>query len=231
MNLKRLGLLMSHWHSSQNDPIYAVGSYFVDDEQYPNIEVVERALSGFEEIITNKSACKYYPEDTLELDEIIESLKEYLDNAKGKLPNLSTAIQTGITHAFWNYAWANWAEEQGVLPSGCQIENEAPSMPPFVSNVALRFCCALEVINQKSIEDLYQEARKADGLDNSINVNYADLFGHYLAMQGMEAGVTWFDSHEKFSLVVPKITVEVSSTEDDDFEKSSSCQLHFDYYM
>jgi len=45
---REIGVLMSHWHSSQGDPIYAVGSFFVDGKRYPDREQVSSALYWIE---------------------------------------------------------------------------------------------------------------------------------------------------------------------------------------
>ena len=45
-SLKKFGLLMSGWHSSSGDPIYAVGSFFVSGKDYPDLAVVRSARAG-----------------------------------------------------------------------------------------------------------------------------------------------------------------------------------------
>lgn len=44
MNRIKLGILILGWHSSINDPIYAVGSFYVDNKEYPDKTIVENAL-------------------------------------------------------------------------------------------------------------------------------------------------------------------------------------------
>lgn len=46
INRRDLGELMQHWHSSQNDPIYAVGSYYYAGAKHPNCDVVNSALDN-----------------------------------------------------------------------------------------------------------------------------------------------------------------------------------------
>lgn len=41
-----LGERLCQWHSSMHDPIYAVGSFYVDDKKYPNHEIVDEALTS-----------------------------------------------------------------------------------------------------------------------------------------------------------------------------------------
>jgi ribosomal protein L20A (L18A) len=228
MNLKRLGLLMSHWHSSQYDPIYAVGSYFVDGKKYPTIEIVERALVSFESFTTNKAIYEEQS-DLLELKEIIAGLNLYLKEEQGKQSSLTTYIQNGVESALWNNAWANFADEHGISLSGCQIENVSPTMPENVKDVAVRFCCDVETINQLLVDRLYEMARKADGLDSTIiDPDYAEEFGHYLTMQGLGSGVRWFDSHVKFPLKVPYVEVYAFSNDTCKGANNCDCKVEFE---
>lgn len=47
-----LGELMLHWHSSQGDPIYMVGSYYVGGNEYPDPSVIEEAKQEFERLLS-----------------------------------------------------------------------------------------------------------------------------------------------------------------------------------
>ena len=44
LNRRDLGLRMQNWHSSQNDPIYAVGSFYSSGLSYPDKAIVIRAI-------------------------------------------------------------------------------------------------------------------------------------------------------------------------------------------
>lgn len=48
LSRRDLGELMQHWHSSQNDPIYAVGSFYFAGKAYPDPEVVQDAIAALE---------------------------------------------------------------------------------------------------------------------------------------------------------------------------------------
>lgn len=48
--LERIGSLMHHWHGGMWDPIYMVGSYFVEGKRYPDVERVENALNEIERL-------------------------------------------------------------------------------------------------------------------------------------------------------------------------------------
>lgn len=46
MDRVELGDRLCQWHSSMYDPIYAVGSFYVDNQVYPKKEIVEDAVSN-----------------------------------------------------------------------------------------------------------------------------------------------------------------------------------------
>lgn len=46
MDRRELGERLCNWHSSMHDPIYAVGSFYIDGTVYPKKEVVEDAISN-----------------------------------------------------------------------------------------------------------------------------------------------------------------------------------------
>lgn len=46
MDRVELGLRLNQWHSSMHDPIYAVGSFYVDNRVYPQKEIVGEAISN-----------------------------------------------------------------------------------------------------------------------------------------------------------------------------------------
>lgn len=48
---KQAGRILTQWHSSMGDPIYAVGSFYIDGHEYPDDEVLESAISGAERCI------------------------------------------------------------------------------------------------------------------------------------------------------------------------------------
>jgi hypothetical protein len=54
--LRSLGLKMHNWHSSMGDPIYAVGSYFVSGKDYPDRDVVVRALDRIERLMLHEKS-------------------------------------------------------------------------------------------------------------------------------------------------------------------------------
>lgn len=46
MDRTELGERLCNWHSSMGDPIYAVGSFYVSGQVYPDKEIVENALTS-----------------------------------------------------------------------------------------------------------------------------------------------------------------------------------------
>ncbi len=46
MDRTELGERLCQWHSSMGDPIYAVGSFYVSGQVYPDKEIVENAISS-----------------------------------------------------------------------------------------------------------------------------------------------------------------------------------------
>ena len=46
--LRDIGEKLQHWHASQGDPIYAVGSFFFDGDDYPDLDVVAQAKARLE---------------------------------------------------------------------------------------------------------------------------------------------------------------------------------------
>jgi hypothetical protein len=46
MDRTELGERLCNWHSSMGDPIYAVGSFYVSGQVYPDKSIVEDAISS-----------------------------------------------------------------------------------------------------------------------------------------------------------------------------------------
>ena len=94
----------------------------------------------------------------------------------------------------------------------------APETPEYAREFAIQFSGRVIQANY-NLPSLLYAAAKADGIDTEkthsedetqfwelpVNrfYNYAEEFGHYLAMQGLGHGVSWFDDHARFPLVVP----------------------------
>lgn len=74
-----LGERLCQWHSSQGDPIYAVGSYYVSDRVYPDQEVVGDCLSRLEMYLSMAKAKRHPSKRDYE---IIADLQELCDSVQ-----------------------------------------------------------------------------------------------------------------------------------------------------
>ncbi len=86
MKTKReCGSVLLQWHGSQGDPIYAVGSYFISDMDYPNLTVVESAAIELDKLRTlppNLVETGYH----VELKEAAEFLRNYVKERTAQRP-------------------------------------------------------------------------------------------------------------------------------------------------
>lgn len=103
MDRTELGERLCQWHSSMGDPIYAVGSFYVSGQVYPDKEIVENALTSLTSTLSDsrkmligekvmverqgkrvdlKVFAGYTNDDLLEnisdLEEIVDELQRYL---------------------------------------------------------------------------------------------------------------------------------------------------------
>ena len=116
----------------------------------------------------------------------------------------------GAARAFWVTSWANGVEEKGGrLPAGDLID-AAPPTPLSAWVAAGELIGRLEQLNGVPIHTLADRAGTADGGDGIMNVD-ADEFGHYMAMEAMGHGVSWFDDHEKFNVKIPDVEYHAGS--------------------
>lgn len=126
----------------------------------------------------------------------------------------------GAARAFFVCAYADYCED----PDFCDDESDddddrdelprpgpgedwldyAPETPANAYALAGELWARLESENRASVYVLAERAKAADGEDPD-----PDQFGHYLAMQAMGHGVSWFDDHKAFAIEVPHM--EVSS--------------------
>ena len=82
-DLRSLGLKMHNWHSSMGDPLYAVGSYFVGGDDYPDRDVVVRALDEVESLMRREKSRT----NLRELRSIHAGLRRYLSGRGRVSPN------------------------------------------------------------------------------------------------------------------------------------------------
>lgn len=119
----------------------------------------------------------------------------------------------GMASALWQTAYASWVEgmtkaerrAHGDVPvnlSGINWNDIAPETPDAAMNAAQQLAELFETDNGCTLEELQARAARADDGDDADDVD-DELLGHYLAMQAMGEGVSWFDDHEEFEVVFP----------------------------
>lgn len=92
----------------------------------------------------------------------------------------------------------------------------APATPDKAYKAADELLRLYEKKNRSSIDDLLRAAAEADNENWPPSDEYAQEFGHYLAMAGVGHGVSWFDDHARFELDSP-FAFEVNFDGDDLF--------------
>lgn len=102
--------------------------------------------------------------------------------------------------------WADYQER--VLGNGIQgeIMDLAPPTPDYFVAEGWKLLGALCDRNRPiSLVHIILMAERADGKAEWSYWNEKDVgeFGHYIAMQHIGHGVSWFDSHAKFHLTIP----------------------------
>lgn len=129
------------------------------------------------------------------------------------------AFLEGAARAFFTTAYADYVEEghstdndltddqretRLELPSPDAGEDwcdYAPESPPNAYALAGEFWGALHAANGEA--GVYSLALRAEAADGEAPDGEA--FGHALAMQAMGHGVSWFDDHKTFPVVVPHV--------------------------
>jgi hypothetical protein len=104
-------------------------------------------------------------------------------------------IADAMARAFFACAWAEMQEENEVSLYGCEIMDVMPEeIDPAASHAAFTLACGLRIENKvTTLEELFDFARdtfiSAEGYQGADRPLTPELFGHYLAMQSMGAGV------------------------------------------
>lgn len=127
------------------------------------------------------------------------------DEALTEIPEATEKHRDGVVEAMaralFVTAWADAEEEAGNTYPGEELMDVAPKTSAEAKRHAEKLAKQFEQKNGMSLDELLAKAAEAD--DEEIDSDYAREFGHYLAMQAMGHGVSWFDDHEKFPLKVP----------------------------
>ncbi len=134
-------------------------------------------------------------------------------------------ILKAIARTLFVTAWADHEEEKGVSFSGKDLFACAPAHTPLAAFLKAedlgRQIARMNGLDPSLPSDalatLFERACEADkALAQSVAPSLPVLpqkgfeslkeeFGHYLAMQSLGSGATWFDDHAEFPLEVPLI--------------------------
>ncbi len=115
-----------------------------------------------------------------------------------------TFVQS-VARTMFVLQWGDYEEEAGRTYPGKDLMHVAPPTPGQFLREGWRFLGAVEALNTKSLHVLLYTAAFAETLteDTSIENIDVDSFAHYLVMQAVGHGVSWFDSHAEFELRLP----------------------------
>jgi len=121
---------------------------------------------------------------------------------------LERMIADGMARAFHVSAWADREEELGRLPGGMELMDIAPPTTEEAKQEAWKLIGAMEAANGMNLPAIYAQALIADGKTTkdlpegwvSVAEDNAEEFGHYMAMQSLGHGVSWFDDHKEFTI-------------------------------
>lgn len=104
-------------------------------------------------------------------------------------------VVQAASRAFFVDAWTNRAAALGHTFPGENLMDVAPENPEDVQEWGTRFIQTVERLNDKDIRLLYEEAAGAGTPSDHRTEPTPETFGHYLAMQSLGHGVSWYDDH------------------------------------
>jgi hypothetical protein len=108
----------------------------------------------------------------------------------------------GAARAVWVQAWADHQEQKGKTLRG-ELMHQAPATPLSAYVWAGELMGRLAELNKSDIHRLSVKAVEAD-LARRRDVPFSMVdFGHYMAMQALGHGVSWFDDHAQFAIKIP----------------------------
>ena len=141
------------------------------------------------------------------------------ENLMDKPNERDQLVIDGMARALFANAWADAAEQKGISLSGQEILDVMPMVTPAAKEAATRLAQEFERLNGKPVSELFDEAMQADGIKDGRTGtdDQAREFGHYLALQAVGAGVSWFDDHKEFPIKFPPFEFEVGPEELDDY--------------
>lgn len=137
--------------------------------------------------------------------------------------DVQRAMLRGMEDGFWLPSWASAVEEEGERLPRSITRQTANAPPPSVLQFVAKFVSDLRAVNGgRGLKEIYAAASRADG--HPVD---PESLGYYLAMQAQGHGVSWFDDHAHFPIVLPRVEVYAFRTNrgDWDLEGSSSKRL------
>jgi len=211
--------LTEGWHGPGN-VLYAIGS---NDGRVP-VSVLERAIADLKtEVARVKPLGKGRYQlgkgtfSKAEIDELRymlhafkQALAQHRDGARATVrdPGLRKQIVDSMARAFFASAWAQAEEEKPDFSKngygghghgrGVEIMAVAPPTSRNAQKHAEMVAREIERENHKTLGELYVKAAEAPGKHDK-EPNPGD-FGHYLAMESMGHGVSWYDDHPEFGM-------------------------------
>jgi hypothetical protein len=107
----------------------------------------------------------------------------------------------GAARAAFVSSWADRQEERGKTYPGRDLMDVAPSTPLSAYVWAGKLIGRLEAANNANIWMIGSRAAKADRV--AWKRFDGVEFGHYMAMEALGHGVSWFDDHKRFKVKIP----------------------------
>jgi hypothetical protein len=119
---------------------------------------------------------------------------------KVRLTTTDKQIIQAMARALFVSAWASKQEEKGRSFSGRDIMDEAPRTNVAAKKAAMDLADRISLMNgSRTLQQLFMDAVSVGGSNDPF------AFGHYLAMQSLGSGVSWFDDNPEFPLNLPLI--------------------------
>lgn len=122
-----------------------------------------------------------------------------------------------MARTLWVNAWADWNESYGkVNTSGKELMDIAPRTPKRAALMAALLLGRFVRANGDwGVWWVVKLASEAEGIEwEEVCAGWHNLWlrdlGHCLVMMALGSGVSWFDDHAEFELVIPSEEVDIS---------------------
>jgi len=134
-----------------------------------------------------------------------------MKNSSSRNPIIDAMARALFVSAYADYVDQSPDTHLPYASMGQDWMDVAPPTPQYVLDAANQLLGRIEELNKTNIWSLLWLAARADevlGVEGSVHdlpAKYVSDFGHYLAMQSLGHGVSWWDDHEKFPMELPHI--------------------------